>query len=60
MESLNYVFTFIIGIFAGIVFMYFIESKAFRRKRNITDTKFLKPVNDDENPLKDFFRLHRN
>lgn len=60
MESLNYVFTFIIGIFAGIVFMYFIESKGFRRKRNITDTKFLKPVSDEENPLKDFFRLHRN
>ena len=33
METLNYAFTFIIGIFAGIVFMYFLELKITGRNR---------------------------
>ncbi|HNP23506.1 MAG TPA: hypothetical protein PKM63_17650 [Panacibacter sp.] len=60
METLNYAFTFIIGIFAGIVFMYFLELKNYRKKSNRPGTKYVEPAAKQGGPFKEFFRLHRN
>lgn len=60
MDSITLIYTFVIGIFAGMVFMYALHARAAKRKRNISDAKFLRPVNEAERNTNEFFHGPRN